>query len=342
MNPVWHAAATVLAHTGLCRTWRRIVPRSEGRLLLIGHHRIRPLDDEAAHRGDIELVSATPKEFAWQVDYLCRHFEPVSCRQIADALDGKATLPRDAVAITFDDGYDDFMDYALPVLERAGAPATVFVATDYVTSREPYWFDLVGSVLRMAPVESIRLPPFTAGLPREDTKESRARASYEVLAYLKSCPDAARIAFLQSLLAAHPDLVRAASEGLGRALTWDQMRELQAAGVEIGAHTASHPCLGRLEESKLHRELEIPKQLIEAELGVECASMAYPFGGRNSFSGLVLSAVAQAGYRVGVTYLPGVNSLSHAARYTLARQHVERYTTRAQFEVVVNLPEYFS
>jgi peptidoglycan/xylan/chitin deacetylase (PgdA/CDA1 family) len=194
----------------------------------------------------------------------------------------------------------------------------------------------------MAPVDSIHLPPFTGGLPREDGQDSRARASYEVLAYLKSCPDAARVSFLQSLVTTYPDLVRAAGEGLGRALTWEQMRELHAAGIEIGAHTASHPCLGRLEEQKLRHELEIPKKLIEAELGVECPSMAYPFGGRNSFSGQVLGAMAQAGYRVGVTYLPGVNSLSHAARYTLARQHVERYTTRAQFEVVVNLPEYFS
>ncbi len=342
MNPVWHAAATVLAHTGLCRTWRRIMPRSQGRLLLIGHHRVRPLDDEAGHPGDVELVSATPKEFAWQVEYLCRHFEPVSCRQIADALDGKSSLPRNAVAITFDDGYDDFMDYALPVLRRARAPATVFVATDYVTSREPFWFDLVSSVLRIAPPRAIQLAPVADGLPDDDSANARARASYRVLLYLKNCPDGERLDFLQRLKATYPELVRAASEGLGRAMTWDQMRQLHASGIEIGAHTASHPCLGRLDQQKLHRELEIPKRLIEAELGVECPSMAYPFGGRNSFSDVVLRAVAQANYRVGVTYLPGVNSLSPAARFTLARQHVERYTTRAQFEVVVNLPEYFS
>lgn len=311
-------------------------------MLLIGHHRIRPLDDEASHRGDVELVSSTPEFFAWQVDYLCRHFEPVSCRQIADALDHKAPLPRNAVAITFDDGYGDFMDHAFPILRRAGVPATIFVATDYVANREPYWFDLVSSVLRIAPVGAIRLPPFAEGLPREDGIESRAHASYVVLAYLKSCPDAARISFLQALKSAYPEIVSAASEGLGRSLTWEQMREIQASGIEVGAHTASHPCLGRLEEAQLQQELEAPKRLIESELGVECPSMAYPFGGRSSFSGLVLGAVKRAGYRVGVTYLPGINTLSPAARYTLARQHVERYTTRAHFEVVVNLPEYFS
>lgn len=311
-------------------------------MLLIGHHRVLPVEDETRHPGDIELVSATPEQFAWQVEYLCRHFEPVSCRQVADALDGRSSLPRNAVAITFDDGYADFMDHALPVLQRAKAPATVFVATDYVASREPYWFDLVSSVLRTAPPRAIPSPTGGDGLPADDSAEARARASYLVLAYLKNCADAERLAFLQALVTEQPDMVRAAAEGLGRALTWDQARQLHAAGIEVGAHSASHPCLAQLEKAKLRRELEAPKQLIERELGVECPSIAYPFGGGKSYSDTVLRAVAEAGYRVGVTYQPGVNELSRASRYVLRRQHVERYTTRAQFDVAVNLPEYFS
>ena len=308
----------------------------------MGHHRVRPVGDEAGHRGDIELVSAAPAEFAWQVEYLCRHFEPVSCRQIADALDGTLTLPRNAVAITFDDGYADFMDYALPILQRAGAPATVFVATDYVDSREPYWFDLVSSVIRLAPAGGLDLPPVAAGLPASADEGARARASYQVLAHLKNCPDEERLVFLRNLVARYGELVAAAAEGLGRALTWDQMRELHATGIEVGAHTASHPCLASLAEARLHPELELPKRRIERELGAECPSIAYPFGGRRAYSPAVLRAVAQAGYRVGVTYQPGVNELSQSSRFTLLRQHVERYTTRAEFEVAVNLPEYFS
>ncbi len=334
-------AAAVLAPSGLLRTWRRVRPGPAGRLVMLGHHRVRPLPDEASHIGDVELVSATPEEFAWQVEYLARHFEPVTCRQVADALDGRADLPQRAVAITFDDGFADLMDYALPILQRAHVPATVFVATDYAASREPYWFDLVAQVFRIAPPGSIRHSPGADGLPVDNTAAARSTAAYAVLKHLKNCPDAERIDFLNRLKSEHAELVAAAKSGLGRALTWEQMRELASSNIEVGAHSATHPCLARLDPEKLKFELAVPKREIEAHLGLECPSLAYPFGGRQAFSPTVTSIAAEAGYRVGVSYMPGFNQLPHTARFALQRQHVERNTSRDYFEALVSLPECF-
>ena len=112
--------------------------------MLLGYHRVMPLDRcAAAHVGDIELVSATPEEFAWQLEYLARRFEPVTFDEIARAMAGEVTLPARAVAISFDDGFQDLHEHAWPALRRAGMPATVFVCTDYVDSGAPFWFDLV-------------------------------------------------------------------------------------------------------------------------------------------------------------------------------------------------------
>ena len=335
------AAAAILASSGLLRSMSPAAEGSAARVLLVGHHRVLPLPDEAMHCGDVELVSATPEQFAWQVEYLARHFEPVTCRQIADALDGRASLPRRAVAITFDDGFADLVEHALPILQRARVPATVFVASDYVNSREPFWFDLVAQVIRTAPAGTIRLPPVADGIPADDSARSRARSAYDVLKWLKSCPDQERLAFLGALHDQHADLVAAVSPALGRALSWEQLRELSASGIEIGAHSASHPCLARLDAVKLHRELVEPKREIEARLGIECPSVAYPFGGAQAFTDAVMEAVAGAGYRIGVTYVPGVNKLAHASRFALLRQHVERYTSRSYFKATVNLPTIF-
>jgi peptidoglycan/xylan/chitin deacetylase (PgdA/CDA1 family) len=334
-------AASVTAQLGLWRAARVLLPARAGQLLLLGHHRVRPLADETAHRGDVELVSATPEEFAWQVAYLARHFEPVTCRQIADALDGRRDLPARAVAITFDDGYADFIDYALPILRNAAVPATIFVATDYASSGEPYWFDLFAQMMREAVPRSIPHPEGAGSLPEDASPRTRARAAFLVLKFLKNCPDAARIAYLDRLRTECGALFQQASEGLGRSMSWEQMREAQAGGIEIGAHSASHPCLTRVDMTKLRRELEVPKREIEAQLGVECPSLAYPFGGQQAFSPQVTEMARDAGYRVGVSYRPGVNHLHSAERFGLLRQHVERYTSRSYFEALVSLPEYF-
>jgi peptidoglycan/xylan/chitin deacetylase (PgdA/CDA1 family) len=77
------------------------------------------------------------------------------------------------------------------------------------------------------------------------------------------------------------------------ALTWDELRALQAAGWEIAAHTCSHPHLTSLDEAGIHRELVESRAVCERELGVACRSVAYPFGDCDD---RVRAAAAAAGY----------------------------------------------
>jgi peptidoglycan/xylan/chitin deacetylase (PgdA/CDA1 family) len=81
-------------------------------------------------------------------------------------------------------------------------------------------------------------------------------------------------------------------------LTWPELRELAAAGWEIGSHTCSHPLLTELEEQALARELRDSKARIEAELGRRCSSLAYPYGGVDA---RVANAVHEAGYQWAAT-----------------------------------------
>ena len=87
-------------------------------------------------------------------------------------------------------------------------------------------------------------------------------------------------------------------------LTLDQIREMQKYGVEFGSHTLTHPWLPSVSDAQLRREVCDSKHRLEDMLGVEVASFAYPFGGVDR---RVRSAVADAGYKVAFTTLPGVN-----------------------------------
>ena len=332
-------AAHALAPLGAFRTRGALGFVGGQRLLLLGYHRVLPVTREQDHAGDIELVSATPDEFLWQMRYLAERFQPVSFARIAEALEGGTALPERAVAVTFDDGFYDLHAHALPVLRQTGMSATVFIATDYVDNGGAFWFDHVAWALRTHDLSSIPLPDCVKSQAFDTSTAGRSRLIVSVLRVLKDYDESQRDRYVTRLLSAFPI---PADVALGRALTWHEIREMCAAGIEFGSHTASHRCLSRLTGDELHYELKHSKQRIEAETEQPVVALAYPFGGKGAFNGEVIVAARQLGYRVATTYMPGFNDLHIADGFQLLRQRVERDTSRAYFEAIVNLPELFN
>lgn len=87
-------------------------------------------------------------------------------------------------------------------------------------------------------------------------------------------------------------------------LTLEQIREMQKYGVEFGSHSLTHPLLPGLSDAQLRREVSDSKHRLEDMLGVEVKSFAYPYGG---VDGRVRAAVAEAGYQLAFTAIPGTN-----------------------------------
>jgi peptidoglycan/xylan/chitin deacetylase (PgdA/CDA1 family) len=106
-------------------------------------------------------------------------------------------------------------------------------------------------------------------------------------------------------------------------MNWQQIRDMQASGFEIGAHTTSHGFLTRYEQAELERELCEPRAVLERELGAPIVSFAYPQG---DYDARVVEAVRRAGYRSAVTVDQGRATLrSNLMR--LPRLHVGANTT---------------
>jgi peptidoglycan/xylan/chitin deacetylase (PgdA/CDA1 family) len=80
--------------------------------------------------------------------------------------------------------------------------------------------------------------------------------------------------------------------------TWEELRELQDAGWEIGSHTVNHPYLTRLEDDALQWELNASRERLEAELDRPCRTLAYPSG---DFDERVMAATGRAGYHAACT-----------------------------------------
>jgi peptidoglycan/xylan/chitin deacetylase (PgdA/CDA1 family) len=199
-----------------------------------------------------------------------------SCFNVISLRDGieglrRGKLPSRALSITFDDGYADNAEIALPILQRHGMPATFFVATGFLDGGR-MWNDTVIELVRRAPDE-VDLTRAGFGVLKLGSAAARHDAIGALLGQLKYLPFEARleqVELLRELIpVALPDdlMMRSA-----------QVRQLHAAGMEIGGHTVQHPILARLEPAQARREMAEGKEALEALIGEPVRTFAYPNG----------------------------------------------------------------
>jgi peptidoglycan/xylan/chitin deacetylase (PgdA/CDA1 family) len=82
--------------------------------------------------------SVTPSQLRRQMNLVKQHGTPVSLEHIVSWLRGEATLPKRALAVTFDDGYLDVLQHAAPILSEAGIPGAVFIVSDLPGGGAPH------------------------------------------------------------------------------------------------------------------------------------------------------------------------------------------------------------
>ena len=192
-------------------------------------------------------------------------------RAVALLADGE--LPPRALAITFDDGYADNHDVALPILQRLGLNATFFVATAF-TNGGRMWNDTVIECLRRTQCVCVDLSDFgLTELPTASASDRRA-AIERLLPLIKYQVPEQRQPLLQRLhkLCGHPAL----PEDL--MMSADALRTLRRADMGVGAHTVHHPILCTLPDAQAEAEMADSRTQLEATIDEPVTLFAYPNG----------------------------------------------------------------
>jgi peptidoglycan/xylan/chitin deacetylase (PgdA/CDA1 family) len=166
--------------------------------------------------------------------------------------------------------------------------------------REPAWWDSVADALERTRVPSLEWQGAT-GLVRMPltTRAERVRALRAVLPdfRLETGLRAKRIAAMRVALAV-------SEPARCELMTWKEAVALRDAGMEIGAHTLSHPHLSLLDPARLREEIVGSVEIISQRLGLRPAGLAYPGG---DFDARTVEAAATAGLAYAVTTRPGCN-----------------------------------
>jgi peptidoglycan/xylan/chitin deacetylase (PgdA/CDA1 family) len=235
------------------------------RLSILIYHRVLPAAD-AFNTWDV-----TADQFDEQIGALARHFSPLPLSEaVARLTDG--SLPARAVCVTFDDGYADNAEVALPLLRKHRVPATFFIATGYLDGGR-MWNDTVTAAIRTLQTPTLDLTSWGLATFALDSMMSRRAALAIILPALKYLPGAereARATYLAGLAGVAPqrDLM----------MREEQVRELYGASMEIGAHTVTHPILLNSQPDAARREIVESGQRLAEIVGAPTRLFAYPNG----------------------------------------------------------------
>ncbi len=269
---------------------------TRARLSILIYHRVIERPDP--------LLGDTPDivSFNRHLEIIRRYFCPLPLVDAVASLRA-GTLPERALAVTFDDGYADNVEVALPALQRSGIPATFFIAAGFLDGGA-MWNDRVVEALRHAPgpvldLEHVGLGRHALGGIAE--RRAAAGALLSRLKYLVIDERLERVAEVEEACGG------ARCDGL--MMTSAQLRSLHDAGMEIGGHTVNHPILARMPPEAARAEICGGKAMLEGIIGARVRLFAYPNGvpGRD-YRVEHVDMVRAAGFEAAVSTAWGVAS----------------------------------
>ncbi|MFN8660539.1 MAG: polysaccharide deacetylase family protein [Thermomicrobiales bacterium] len=287
----------------LKRLLPRIIPtsirRRSGPVILM-YHQVAEIEN------DHWSMAVRPAYFDEHLQILKDRCRPISLPQLTTEMTSGQLDPR-SVVVTFDDGYLDNLIRARPLLERYGIPATMFIVGDAIGQQREFWWDyLQNLLLGEHPLpdalqlrisgrrHSWRLGAKRTGLnvPKRWTRPQLYRLLWHELRML---PRDERMEVIESLRdwADHPVVVRPSRQVMNET---ELLRLAGSDGIEIGAHTATHPRMSALSPAQQFEEVERGKLRLEEILGRRVSSFSYPFGGTFDVSGASVEAVRRAGF----------------------------------------------
>jgi peptidoglycan/xylan/chitin deacetylase (PgdA/CDA1 family) len=308
-------AATVGPHR-----WRTRKPR----LWVLMYHRVLPSSDARVNTEEPGMI-VTPETFQRHLDWLQMDFDVVSLGEWVQRMTRREPVPRRAAAITFDDGWRDNHEFALPILRRAGVPATVFAVSHMIGTEAVFWPNQLIRMLRKngldATARHLSLEWLRNIVPDAHDRPLTPDEISRVIEACKSLSDDE----LRSRLDRAAESLALPPISPPPLMDWAQLREMADSGlIEVGSHTCRHTRLNDATPTGITaQEILESKSRLERSLARPIRLFCYPNG---DVSALAL-ALVQEHYDAAVTTRSGINGAAtplHALRRVSIHEGVAR------------------
>jgi peptidoglycan/xylan/chitin deacetylase (PgdA/CDA1 family) len=300
---------------------------SHSTCMVVMYHYVR----DSAATAFPAIRSLPPALFEQQLDWLEREFELVTLDELEAALDGRASLPREAALLTFDDGFVDHYATALPILRRRGLSGVFFLTHDACGAsprvlgvhKTHFLLARLGAKAFAKEILEVCQPVLASADASRHTRVFGAdrwehadeRAIKDLLNYDLAFDEAERA--LDTLFARHLGSQQAFACDLY--LSARMIAEMAQAGMTFGYHTRSHRMLSRLSPDEQQTELRDGVSWIRELTGQSRVPFCYPWGGPQTYTTDTLRVLAETGYSVAFNTVRRRIELGSDGRFELPR-----------------------
>jgi peptidoglycan/xylan/chitin deacetylase (PgdA/CDA1 family) len=261
---------------------------------------------------DFPTVPGLQESLEKQCAHIKRHYEIVSMTDIAHFLRDGKSLPKNALAVTVDDGNRDFFVNGYPVFNAYKIPVTTFLVSGFLDGHLWLWWDKIRYVIEESKRPSFELalvpgrPPLPFGMA---TLEQREQAIATITQAMKYLSESERREVLDINLTKALDVEIPHEPPLHMApMSWSEVREIMDKGFEFGAHTVTHPVLSSVHDpQELFREIELSKRRMEEELQRPVLHFCYPYGHWKDFNEQTVNVLERCQFQTAVTAQHGLN-----------------------------------
>ncbi|MGD0792996.1 MAG: polysaccharide deacetylase family protein [Terriglobales bacterium] len=289
----------VKRQSGLLRLANQFAPAGAAILM---YHSVRAEPERYANTIGMGILHAT-SAFERQMDLVSRRFSPVTIDEIRLFVNGGKSLPRRAVAVTFDDGYADNAEIVAPILSRFGIRAAFYLTVSAIGTNNAPWYCRLRYAFGTTQKKEWRSP--ANGKPWGLTTAQDRNVA--LLAAFDFCAPLAGDTLEQTVETIEHGLeIEALIGGSEFMMDWNQARALQRAGHIVGCHTLTHPNVAQVAPDVARKELVLSKRKLEEELSAPVLHFSYPHPALNPhWTPGTVAMTKEAGYETAVTTSPG-------------------------------------
>lgn len=245
------------------------------------------------------------QRFEQQIAYLTNRFKVITIAQWTALMDHAGRLPERTIAITFDDGYRNNLEFVVPILKKYGLRATFYVCPQFIewaqqNLRVVQWWDIFDYVfnsetcqdfIAVFNAQGIAVPACTDVCAIKSFMADYLKKSADTI--VERLTDALRQTFAQTIAGIHfPEMMH-----------WGHIKQMQGEGMELGAHTQSHGCAARMSDDDFVKDIRFTKEQLERSLHCPVTSFAFPYGESGHYSLKNIQALKDSGYTSAVLAL---------------------------------------